>query len=56
MLTVLQHLRAIYEYVLHSDSILMRLGKSRAIPHRRRIEDNNISKHAFLEITAVTKS
>ena len=53
MLTVLQDLRAIYKNMLHPDRVLMRLRKSRAIAHRRRIEHNDISKHAFFEITAM---
>ena len=53
MLTVLQDLRAIYENMLHPNRVLMRLRISRPIADRRRIENNDISKHAFLEITAM---
>ena len=53
MLAILQHLHAIHENVLHSDRVLVRLRKSRAIGNRRRIEHDDIGKHSFLEKTAM---
>ena len=53
VLAVLQDLHAIYENMFHPDRVLMRLRKSRAIGNRRRIEHNDIGKHAFLEKAAM---
>src|SRR6185295_6899716 len=49
VLAVLQHLSAVYEDVLHSNRVLMRVLESRAVGYRRRIEHHNIGKHSLLE-------
>ena len=47
------HLHPVHENIFHPDRVLLRLRKGGAIGNRRRIKDNDIGKHSFLEKTAM---
>jgi hypothetical protein len=53
---VLQDLHAVDENVFHSDGVLMGFVESCAVRDCRRIEDDHVSEHSFLNETAVIKT
>src|ERR1700741_459116 len=50
---VLEHLRAVDEYVLHANGVLVRLLERRLVSDLRRVEHDDIGKHPFANEAAV---
>ena len=56
MFTIFQNLDAVDENMFHADGVLMRFVEGCAVCDSRRIEDNHVSKHSFLNEAAVIET
>src|ERR1044072_3715269 len=56
MLAVFENLLAIYENVLHADSVLTRIGEGGTIADPCWIKDDDIGKHPFLDEAAMIET
>src|SRR5437667_4484145 len=56
MLAVFENLYAVYEDVLHPNSVLVRFFECRAIRNRCRIKDHHVSKHSLLNESAMIQA
>jgi hypothetical protein len=56
MLAVFENLHAIDENMLHSDGVLVRFVERRPVRNCRRIKDDHIGEHPFLNETAVIEA